>query len=681
MRNPLIIKRLISVLVSCLCTTFIFANQLLPVKTKDVKTEYLIPYNKILVHTDIERDDSIGMVMNIPFGKWSFSKRSDFHKQAWKKGKIWFAFRLQNDSPTDSLNYFLEFGQIDELNIYYELNDELNHQRKGTSSNFNEREILEHDKLRLSLPPNADIIYFAHVNVRAFGVSRFKFKLFSENEFLKNKIIATPNFFYKTALNGFFHGIVLLLLLFTLINYIAQKDKIYFTYFLYLITIFLYYQLSARYDNPSIFGNYLEVASSYSRAIILLSGGLYVFFLRQFLGINRTNHPYLNRALIGTTFLFSLIALLYALMVYSNTDISYQQKLYYTTKDIFFPISVAFAGTALYIFRKDKINWLIIAGSITLILPVYVHLLFGLTNSSNMLRLLEKIQQSQFLSFGQLGVITEITLFYFALTLRSRKLFLEQTDKLNSSKLNIATKEKELADNRLVIANKEKQIADKAAKEAILQKKILQKELKALKSKVNPHFISNALTAINSLIDEDKKQEANLYLSKFSRMMRAILDKPDQSLIPLEEELTFCQLYLELESLRFDHEFDYTINTNNIDTHFIKVPPMILHPYLENAIKHGLRQKKGNKFVKITISYMDTNTIKCAIEDNGVGRKKALELKKESRIVEKSHGIKINNDIISNSNKIYGTGLRVNIIDKNIFKNKTGTIVELEIPI
>ena len=124
---------------------------------------------------------------------------------------------------------------------------------------------------------------------------------------------------------------------------------------------------------------------------------------------------------------------------------------------------------------------------------------------------------------------------------------------------------------------------------AELQQQAAELEMQALRAQMNPHFIFNSLNSINMFILENNKLQASEYLSKFSRLVRLILQNSQETFIPLEKELEALQLYLELESLRFEQKFEYKIQIDDeVDTTVLKVPPLIIQPYAENAIWHGL---------------------------------------------------------------------------------------------
>ena len=173
------------------------------------------------------------------------------------------------------------------------------------------------------------------------------------------------------------------------------------------------------------------------------------------------------------------------------------------------------------------------------------------------------------------------------------------------------------------------------------QKKLAELEMQALRAQMNPHFIFNSLSAINMFILENNKLQASEYLTKFSKLIRLILQNSKEDFITLECELDALQLYLELESLRFENKFTYSIILNeSIDATAIKLPPLIIQPYVENAIWHGLMQKKQSGYLEIEL-FAEGRLLFCKITDNGIGRKKAGELKSKSALTYKSMGMNI----------------------------------------
>ncbi len=154
-------------------------------------------------------------------------------------------------------------------------------------------------------------------------------------------------------------------------------------------------------------------------------------------------------------------------------------------------------------------------------------------------------------------------------------------------------------------------------------------QLSALKVQMNPHFIFNALNSIQEYILTNEKKLANSYLGKFSDLMRLYLDMSNKRSISLEEEIKAMKLYLELESMRFEENFSYQLTVSpELQMDEIMIPPMIIQPYVENAIKHGLLHRRTDKKLSISFNSGDENTLICEVYDNGIGRKQSLELNK-----------------------------------------------------
>lgn len=188
-----------------------------------------------------------------------------------------------------------------------------------------------------------------------------------------------------------------------------------------------------------------------------------------------------------------------------------------------------------------------------------------------------------------------------------------------------------------IFRNRIKKIRD----DALIENQLKELEMKALKAQMNPHFIYNALNSIQALVANDKKKEGIHYIGSFSRLLRGVLNNSENNVISLDKELETVDLYIQLESLRLDMQLHYKKNIDqNIVTEFEKIPPLVLQPFIENAIWHGLSQKQGEKEIKINISLTDEWLI-CEITDNGIGREKAKELKNNSTVIHQSKAIDI----------------------------------------
>jgi len=213
------------------------------------------------------------------------------------------------------------------------------------------------------------------------------------------------------------------------------------------------------------------------------------------------------------------------------------------------------------------------------------------------------------------------------------------------------------------------------------KKQIAQAETKALRAQMNPHFIFNCLNSINSFIIDGNHEIASDYLIRFSKLIRLILDNSRSETISLEKELEALDLYVLLEGARFDNKFKcvYRI-AENLDTSVIMIPPMLLQPFVENAIWHGLMHKETEGTITLEVKKENEEFLNISIIDDGIGREKAAELKSKT-LTHKSHGLKVTSQRIEMMNKLNSTGAHVNIIDlKDEQGHASGTRVELIIP-
>lgn len=212
------------------------------------------------------------------------------------------------------------------------------------------------------------------------------------------------------------------------------------------------------------------------------------------------------------------------------------------------------------------------------------------------------------------------------------------------------------------------------------EKRLANVELNALRAQMNPHFIFNCLNSIDYYIIKNDTETASDYLNRFSRLIRLILQNSRSNYVNLKEELEALKLYIEMECLRFEQQFDYVVSVaKEIRLEEIEIPPMLLQPYVENAIWHGLMQKKTSGRLDLTFTRQN-GSLHCTIEDDGIGREAARLLKSKSATRHKSMGMRITDDRINMINRLYKTETKVQVIDlKASDGTARGTRVELTI--
>jgi len=213
-------------------------------------------------------------------------------------------------------------------------------------------------------------------------------------------------------------------------------------------------------------------------------------------------------------------------------------------------------------------------------------------------------------------------------------------------------------------------------------KKMMEIEMRALRAQMNPHFIFNCLGSINRYIVKSDTKTASNYLTKFSKLIRLILDNSSSDHISLEAEIKTLQLYLDMESLRFDYSFEYEIHKDdNVDECNLQLPSMLIQPYVENAIWHGLLQKENKGKLWVRFKKVNGHLLQAEIEDNGIGRKKAAQLKSKELIKHKSYGMQISSDRIKIINHLYQLKNSVSIYDLlDEDGNAAGTKIIVQIP-
>ena len=188
--------------------------------------------------------------------------------------------------------------------------------------------------------------------------------------------------------------------------------------------------------------------------------------------------------------------------------------------------------------------------------------------------------------------------------------------------------------------------------------------LKSLRSQMNPHFIFNALNSVNNFISKSDERSANRYLSDFSKLMRSVLENSEEDFIPLGKELEQLGLYIKLEHSRFEEKFDYRIDIDeNVQVSKFQIPPMLLQPFIENAIWHGLRYRKTKGILSVTVNEHSYNSIVICITDNGIGRKKSAEIKTQNQKKQNSKGMGIVKKRVAILNDMYTDKVDIKISD------------------
>jgi LytS/YehU family sensor histidine kinase len=216
--------------------------------------------------------------------------------------------------------------------------------------------------------------------------------------------------------------------------------------------------------------------------------------------------------------------------------------------------------------------------------------------------------------------------------------------------------------------------------ELAFEQRLAETEMGALRAQMNPHFIFNCLNSIKLYATENDSAKAAEYLTKFSRLIRLVLENSRSERVTLQNELDALWLYLEMEAMRFKDKLRFSVEVSpDVDADFIEIPPLLIQPYVENAIWHGLMHKTEGGTVALRVEQPADNLLRVTITDDGVGRARAAVLKSKSAAPRKSFGMDVTSERIALINQLYKTHTRVQVHDlTDAAGEPAGTEVVLE---
>jgi LytS/YehU family sensor histidine kinase len=219
--------------------------------------------------------------------------------------------------------------------------------------------------------------------------------------------------------------------------------------------------------------------------------------------------------------------------------------------------------------------------------------------------------------------------------------------------------------------------------ETEFEQKLADTEMTTLRAQMNPHFIFNCLNSIKLYTLQHNADKASDYLTKFARLIRLVLENSRSERVTLQNELEALQLYIELEAMRFKQKVQFLIQVSpDIDQQFVQIPPLLLQPYVENAIWHGLMHKAEGGYVRVDVCQSGDHWLHVEITDDGIGRERARELKSKSAGLHKSFGMQVTADRIRLINQLYQIQTQAQVVDLVAPDGEPlGTKVVLDIPV
>jgi sensor histidine kinase YesM len=420
---------------------------------------------------------------------------------------------------------------------------------------------------------------------------------------------------------GFFHllfiGTTFFQCVFILLQYYIYKRTDYRYYFLYIIsvTVYLFLSLEAQIGFTSIFAPYPYLAKLLNIPLVLFAFWMYIRFGKNF--IEEKHLKKLEKGIKWIEASFVAAILFYAISIpfgFSDT----------TLNMIFLPVSLIIFFQAVTLFlklraQKDSLNNFLLFGGILIAVG-------GITGSLIGLFLPNMGVGNPAIYYPlEATVILELLLLNTGLVYKT--VFIEK--KVSTAQQLLITQLQKNEQMQRSLTETSKQMAEV--------------QLAALSAQMNPHFIFNCMNSVQKYILKNEKEKAMSFLQNFSELMRGVLDSSAKAKIALDEEINMLEKYLQLEQQRLENKFDYSITTSSdLQADFFEIPGMLIQPYVENAIWHGLMNLPDDKRGHLTINFEKQGEyIRCVICDNGVGRRKAAELEKEKSPHRKSYGMSI----------------------------------------
>ncbi|WPP51967.1 sensor histidine kinase [Catalinimonas niigatensis] len=584
----------------------------------------------------------------------------------------WLRFTIHNTHPTDTLK-LLHKTFVHGLITMYE-----NDQRIGQSGvGISALRRPDGFALPLTVPPLADRTYFVQVIDYIWSPSAIYSKVLSIQGSYELDYLWQMDSDVLLAVIGLLAGCLFFMSLYTFYSFFLTRDKAFLYYALYTLISFLFtlHHMDYRFSFAMLFPlRMAEVLGPFHIALITF---IYTLFIAKITDL-RIEFPRTWMMLQG------LMAILMIQEMHAIVEWILNKPLFLNNTIYIYamvPSGVTTCVLLSAVFRsRSPIRFYLLGGMFSLVgisfIPGSLDLYFPELPSIAYFFINDPF------FWVILGLSIEAFCFALALAYRGRLIELEnrrmQERYTHDLEIQLAERSREIeAQNQAL----EKQHIQQL--EAEFEQKVVNCEMVALRAQMNPHFIFNCLNSIKLYTLENDSEQASEYLTKFARLIRLVLENSRSELVTLLNELEALQLYSELEAMRFKNKVRFSIVVSpEVDTQYLRIPPLLLQPFVENAIWHGLMHKANGGTVTIHVSQPNEQWLRIEITDDGIGRLRAAELKSKSAGKHKSFGMQVTADRIRMINHRYDIHTRIQVIDLiDSFGESCGTKVLVEIPI
>lgn len=651
----------------------------------------LRPYINSL--SDPEGHLTIQQVVHLPFT----AAPQLFHNYKKNNGQVnnsWFRLQVKNEG-TDTLSAILFAGWHDFMDWYEKSPGDTAALLMQTGLMYDKGgvERWDHYGFSVNVPPHQARTFYLHIINKSYNENPLMPTLFSEQAFARFHNREQDSYRKEAVIIQVVLGMLLVFFSISIINYIQLPDRSYIYFAIYILGLILFFalRLESKPYQLSFFHRWPMLKYYWDIPGLLFCFYLmYLMFGNTFLNL-KERYPFMEQVFtwVATVVGGLIIVCIYCiLMEQYHLPVIIYSYVYFCT---LLPLLVVFIALA----RRSRHHPLLrffLYGSVCLYLACLGSFLMHI-RPLGLLSALGELAAPTMLLIG--GVLLQAMFFLAGLSYRNKLVHLERTrtqelliKQLNKNKelqrkLNEQLEEL-VKEQTTEILRKKHELEEqrKIQLETEYDKKLTEIELKAIRAQINPHFIFNCLNSIQLFVMQRDYEYAQKYLSDFSYLIRKTLDFSRRNFISLADEITYLNTYLGLEKMRFENRMEYEIVVDpEITTAELEIPAMLLQPYVENAVKHGMtnpQQPIGQLSIRFT--QVAADMLECVIADNGIGIARSRSL----RTLPKHHqssGMEISQNRAELLNKMYNTEIHIEIIDLSARDEAdSGTVVKILIP-
>lgn len=473
------------------------------------------------------------------------------------------------------------------------------------------------------------------------------------------------------AVSIFFQGAIWIMMLYMLFLYFQDnRDRAYLYYGLYMMFAMYYLLQKVAGDGPFyfVFGENPVMRYILNEPVQWMIYFFYNLFVISFLEIQRHSKR-LYQFLIGINVAYVIYLIGESSYFVLTFDKEIQAILFVVSRAVALLVSF-FTVIFIIISVKSPLVKYIITGSIVFVLSAVLSMLYSLQVSWLPETMLHAI------SFMQLGILAEILLFSLGLGRRISLMATEKEevqqayiDQLVRNEEIIQESNRDLSEevfsrtNEIIFKSKELEKEREQKLKTEYEKQLMESEMSTLRLQMNPHFIFNSLNSIRYYILKEDSEKASDYITAFSRLLRMILQHSREKTIKLEDELDALRLYIEFERTRFEDKFDFSITVaKDVDVSNIPIQPLLIQPFVENSIWHGLLHKDDTGHLSVKV-FMEGDFLCVVIEDDGIGREKSRAYNSSKSSTYKSMGMQITKDRLRMMAKVQNADAGYEIVD------------------